>query len=319
MAKRIFFALALTGLLTGTRAVAASSAPGAARSIFQCGQDFQRTLSINDNGSYLLTEGYANSAMEDASASHAYFFVRDMNFSLRKNRCTLEIHGQNISSPTDHVIGKRSVYQFRFHFPKNDPSKLSFDGAGKAAESCRLNPEFINHLKGCHWVREIPEVLVCQSPVVQGVQVKTIFRMDPLSENSERQVYKLTPPPQPAPSGVSSPSPKEENLGLRPTKFKWSKSGKACDLKITEQDESADDMMEFVMHFEGPPTELASGRFNKLRLTLDQTHVADLMDDKKNVQCALSPDFLKQVKRCSNSKSEGETSPRRKKSRKHRT
>lgn len=283
-------------------------------SIFQCGQEFLRELSVTGGRDYVLSEGFAHAGKEIVS-SHAYFFVKELNFKKKKNRCTIEIRAQNISNPTDHVYGKRAFYKFKFQFSRNDPTTLLFEEEGKAPSSCTVSPQFINRLKDCSMAPEIPQAMVCQSQVVQGTQIKTIFRADPRTGVSERQVYKLTlaPPPQSVNASPSTTNPavattmptvtapkvlKEEDLGVRSVKMKWSTVDKVCQLTVNELNENPDQVLDFVMKLDGKPSSVQPAYFNKMRITLDKDHVADLLDDKKNVQCALSPELLRQASRC---------------------
>lgn len=330
MTKKILFALAIIVFLP--KVFAAANDP---ETVFTCGQDFQRELTFNSNKDFVLAEGFSRGG-KDMVSSHAYFFVRDMNFRLSKGTCHVELKAQNIQTPTERVHGKRAFYKFKFQFAKNDPTTLTFQEDGKASVTCTVAAKYLSRLKNCNMAPEIPEAMVCQSSVVQGTQIKTVFRIDPKTGASERQVYKLTladasaaPTSTTSPSSLAaatptiSPAPKilkEEDLGVRAIKYKWSMVDKVCQLKVNEADENQDQLMDFVLKMDGAkPSMVFPAYFNKMRISLDKDHVADLLDDKKNVQCVLSPELLRQAGHCASvtAKDEASQKSKEKKSRKH--
>jgi hypothetical protein len=270
--------------------------------VFQCGQDFQRELTRISNSEFMMSEGFAHS--ESLISSHAYFLVSNSDMHWSKNKCKMELTAHIMDGPSGRVRGPRSAYKFKFQFvKKNGPTSLTFSEDGKAPVNCKVSPKFMTRLKDCQLPTDIPEAMVCKSQVVDGTQVKTVFRYDAKTGISERQVYKVTTTPAPAEAGkevtvAAKPLEKEEDLGVRGTKFQWKMKNKVCGLKIQEKEEDQDQWLDFQMKFDRRLAANQNGYFNKMRILLDSEHVADLLDNKKNVQCAVDPQILAQSSRC---------------------
>lgn len=283
---KILFALAIFIFSGFSWRASASPEPDL---VFQCGQDFQRELTRISNNEFMISEGFAHSL--STKSSRAYFFVSNSEMGWSKNKCKMELTARIVDGPQGRVEGKRAAYKFQFQFlKKNGPTSLVFVEEGKASVSCTVSPKFLTRFESCQLPLEIPEAMVCKSPMVEGTQVKTIFRYDAMSGVSERQVYKITKD--------ITPREKEEDLGIRGTKLKWKMKNKVCELGIQEKEENQDQWLDFQMKFDRKLGASQNGYFNKMRILLDREHVADLLDNKKSVQCAVSAPFLAESTRC---------------------
>lgn len=296
---KILFALAMSIFCLSPSPVFANPEPDL---VFQCGQDFQRELTRISNSEFMMSEGFAHS--QSLISSHSYFRVSNSDMHWSKGKCKMELTAHIVDGPSGRVRGPRAAYKFKFQFSKkNGPSGLTFVEDGKAPVSCTVNPQFMTRLRDCQLPTDIPEAMVCKSQMVEGTQVKTVFRYDAKTGVSERQVFKISVVPTLNESGkgvnvAKKALEKEEDLGIRGTKFQWKMKNKVCGLTIQELEEDQDQWLDFQMKFDRKLASNQNGYFNKMRILLDSEHVADLLDNKKNVRCAVDSKILAQSFRC---------------------
>jgi hypothetical protein len=255
--------------------------------IFRCGRDFQRQLLRYPANRFVLSEGKITDSLP---SSHAYFQIADSDLHWNKGKCQIKLHGQRIDDPSERVRGKRALYEFKFEFSqKKGPDSLIFEEEGRPAVSCEVEAASAERLKNCQLPTDLFEAFTCQSSVVEGTQVKTVFRYDPASGLSERQVFKVT--------DAEQAGEKSEDLGTRWTQWTWEKK-KNCELHIEEKNTDEDHWMDFRLSLPRRLSSEQAGSFQRMRILIDSEHVADLQENKKQVLCQLSPWLRQQAAGC---------------------